>query len=120
MVHWSDEYIWAIGEGTIPEHMIPIMNQKVQSGIQIKMLIQAQNLPAASPPGTQRNVEIRGISRLPGIIAVTEKYAGVCLRQTDGKMDYAGFYGTDPVFHNWIKDLFTYYWDNARATLNRQ
>ena len=110
----ATECIWAIGEGTIPEYMIPIMNQKVQEGIQIKMLIPMQNVPAGGQPVTQRNVELRGLSDLPGIVALTEKYAGVCLRQIDGKMDYSGFYGTDPVFHNWVKDLFLYYWEKGK------
>jgi predicted transcriptional regulator len=110
----ATQYIWAVGEGTIPEYMIPIISQKIQSGIQIKMLLPLQNVPFASQSGIQRNVEMRGLSIIPGIIALTEKYAGVCFRRIDGKMDYEGFYGTDPTFHNWVKDLFLYYWEKGK------
>ncbi|MGA2522624.1 MAG: hypothetical protein ABSF65_00565 [Candidatus Bathyarchaeia archaeon] len=110
----ATQYIWAIGEGTIPEYMIPIMNRKVEAGIQIKMLIPMQNVAAAIPPVAQRNVELRGLSDLPGVVALTEKYAGVCLRQIDGKMDYSGFYGTNSDFHNFVKDLFLYYWEKGK------
>jgi len=28
-------------------------------------------------------------------------------------MDYAGFFGKDPTFLNWVKELFLYYWDKG-------
>jgi predicted transcriptional regulator len=112
----AKQYAWGIGEGTIPEHMIPVMNQQVQRGIQIKMLIPAELLPAVNQPGTPKNVEARGLSYLPGIIALTEEMAGICFRQTDGRIDYAGFFGSAPIFRNWVKDLFMYYWEKAKRT----
>ena len=110
----AKQYAWGLGEGTIPEHMIPIMNQQVQRGIQMKMLIPLELLPAVTQPGTPKNVEIRGLSDPPAIIAITEKMAGVCFRQVGGRMDYAGFFGDDPAFHNWVKDLFLYYWEKSK------
>jgi predicted transcriptional regulator len=32
------------------------------------------------------------------------------LRLVNGKLDYTAFFGKDPVFHRWVKDLFLYYW----------
>jgi regulator of sigma D len=29
-------------------------------------------------------------------------------------LDYADFFGSDPAFHNWVKDLFLYYWEKAQ------
>ena len=110
----AKQYAWGIGEGTIPEHMIPVMNQQAQRGIQIKMLIPTELLPSVNPPGTPKNVEARGLSDLPGIIAVTEEMAGICFRQVGGRIDYAGFFGNDSAFHNWVKDLFMYYWEKAK------
>jgi len=112
----AKKYAWGLGEGTIPEHMIPIMNQQVQRGIQMKMLIPSELLPAATQTGTPKNVEVRGLSDPPAIIALAEKMAGVCFRQVGGRMDYAGFFGDDPAFHNWVKDLFLYYWEKAKRT----
>ena len=110
----AKQYAWGMGEGTIPAHMIPVMNQQVQRGIQIKMLIPTEILPAVNPPGMPKNVETRGLSDLPGIIALTEEMAGICFRQIGGRMDYSGFFGSDPVFHNWVKDLFMYYWEKGK------
>jgi len=110
----AKQYAWGIGEGTIPAHMIPVMNQQVQRGIQIKMLIPNELLPVTNQPGTAKNVEIRGLPDLPGLVAITEEMAGICFRQIGGRIDYAGFFGSDPAFHDWVKDLFLYYWEKAR------
>jgi len=112
----AKQYAWGIGEGTIPEHMISVMNQQVQHGIQIKMITPRELLPAVNQPGTPKNVETRGLSDIPVVIALTEKMAGICFRQIGGRMDYAGFFGEDPVFHNWVKDLFRYHWEKAKQT----
>jgi len=53
-----------------------------------------------------KNVELRGLSELPAIVVLTEKAAGICFCQIGGRVDYAGFFGPDPTFHNWVKDLF--------------
>jgi predicted transcriptional regulator len=29
-------------------------------------------------------------------------------------MDFAGFFGTDPKFLNWVKDLFLHYWNKGK------
>ena len=111
----AEQYAWGIGEGTIPEHMISVMNQRVQQGIQVKMLIAQERLPTgASQPAMPKNVELRGLSDLPAIVVVTEKVACICFRQLGGRVDYASFFGSDTLFHNWVRDLFLYYWDKGK------
>ncbi len=111
----AKQFAWGIGEGTIPGQMTSIMNQRIQEGIQVKMLISAQRLPATvSLPPTPKNVELRGLSKLPAIVAISEKAAGVCFYQVGGKPDYAGFFGTDSAYLNWVKDLFLYYWEKGK------
>jgi len=107
----AKQYAWGIAEGTIPEHMIPVMNQRVKQGIQMKMLISKMSLPAGETP---KNVELIGLSELPAIVAITEKAASICFMQLGGRIDYAGFFGTDPAFHSWVKDLFLYYWEKGK------
>jgi len=113
----AKQYVWAIGEGTIPEHMIPVMNEQVQRGIEIRMLLPEGRLPAVENTAkAPRNVEIKRLSECPATIALTEKAAGVTFRRTGGKMDYSGFFGDDQVFHNWVRDLFLYYWERGKRT----
>jgi predicted transcriptional regulator len=57
---------------------------------------------------------VRSLSDIPALVVLTEKEAGACFRQVDGKMDYADFFGKDPAFHSWVKDLFLYYWDKGK------
>jgi predicted transcriptional regulator len=59
-------------------------------------------------------MEVKGLSDLPAIVVLTEKVAAICFREIAGKVDYAGFFGVDQVFHNWVKDLFLYYWGKAK------
>jgi len=111
----AEQYGWGIAEGTIPIHMIPIMNEQILKGLKLKMLIPENLLSASvSPTATAKNMKARGLPDLPAIVVLTEKEAGICFRQVGGRMDYAGFFGTDPVFHNWVKDLFLYYWDKGK------
>jgi len=113
----AEQYAYGIGEGTIPGNMTSIMGQRVQQGIEVKMLILKERLPTLSDqPSVPKNVEIRGLFDLPAVVVVTEKAAGVCFCQIGGRIDYAGFYGNDPTFHNWVKDLFLFYWEKGKRS----
>jgi len=102
----AEKYAWGIGEGSIPAQMISVMNQRVQLGIEVKMLVLEERLPTdPSIPVMPKNVELKGLSDLPAIAVLTEKVAGICFRQIGGRIDYAGFFGTDSIFHNWVKDF---------------
>jgi predicted transcriptional regulator len=111
----AKQYAWGIGEGTIPAFMTSVMNQRIQQGIDVKMLILEERLPTgSSKPALPKNVELRGLSDLAVVAVLTEKYAAVCFSQIDGRIDYAGFFGTEPTFHNWVKDLFLHYWNEGK------
>ena len=110
----AEEYSWGIAEGTIPENMIPIMDERMKRGVKMRFLIPEKRLTASFSSTTVKNVEGRGLSDLPAIVVLTEKVAGVCLRQIGGRVDYAGFFGADPTFHNWVRDLFLYYWEKGK------
>jgi len=109
----AEQYAWALAEGRVPELMGPIMTEKIGKGLKLKMLIPESDLPAV-PATKTPNVELRGTSGIPAIIAVTEKEASICFRFIEGRMDYAGFSGNAPTFLNWVKDLFLYYWEKAK------
>jgi predicted transcriptional regulator len=95
--------------------MIPIMNEQIMKGLKLKMLIPENLLSASvSPTATAKNMEARGLPDLPAIVVLTEKEGGICFRQVGGRVDYAGFFGKDPIFHNWVRDLFLYYWDKGK------
>jgi predicted transcriptional regulator len=109
----AEQYGWGLAEGHVPELMGPIMTEIARKGLKMRFLI-PENVLAASAGSTVKNIEMRGLPEIPVIIATTEKEAAVCLRLIGGRMDYAGFYGKDPAFLNWAKDLFLYYWEKGK------
>jgi len=111
----AEQYAWGLVEhGRGPELMGPIMNERIRKGVKVKMLIPESFLSTAIPPVKVPNCEVRGLSDIPAIMAVTEKEAAVFFSLVGGRTDYAGFYGKDPIFLNWVKDLFLYYWDKGK------
>ena len=107
----AKEYAWGIAEGHIPELMGPIMDEKIQEGFHMKMLVPESMITSDELPP---NVEIRGLPEMPLGIALTESAAVVTFRFIEGQLDYAGFSGTDPLFLSWARDLFLYYWDKGK------
>lgn len=58
-----------------------------------------------------RSLEARNLNgSIPAIVLLNENIAAFGLRPINGTLDYAGFFGKDPAFHSWAKDLFLYYW----------
>ena len=113
----AKRYIWGIGEGSIPEHMVPEMNEQVKSGIEVRMLISGPNLPhTENSSQAPRNVETRVLDDCPLMIALTERDAVVAFRQVGGRADYTAFVGNDLAFHEWVRDVFLYYWELGKRT----
>ncbi|HUK80284.1 MAG TPA: hypothetical protein VLU91_06445 [Nitrososphaerales archaeon] len=108
----AKQYIWGIGEGVVPEHMVPVMNKQVQAGIEVKMVVSGRrsHLSEKVVP-VPKNVETRVVDDCPVMIALTEKDVVVSFRQVGGVADYAAFVGDDRAFHDWTRDVFLYYWE---------
>ena len=111
----AEQYAWGLAEGRVPELMGPIMNERIRKGVKARMLFLESFLPPnAIPPAKLSNLENRTLSDIPAIIALTEKEAAICFHLVGGRADYAGFFGKDSIFLNWVKDLFLYYWDKGK------
>ncbi len=111
----SEQFSWGIAEGTIPENMAPIMEERLQKGVKMRFIIPEDRLQVDMKPSARvKNIEARSLSEIPAIVVLTEKRAGICFRQVGGRVDYAGFFGKDPTFLNWVKDLFLYYWEKGK------
>ena len=111
----AKEYIWALGESTIPEQMVPVVNDLMEKGLEIKALSTGNRLSVGSSSmRTPKNVETRVLPDCPVVIALNEKTAAMAFRHIGGRVDYAGFFGSDPQFHNWARDLFLHYWSKGK------
>jgi len=91
------------------------MEQQMQKGVKFKFLVPLSRLPEyAAPIPAPKNVQGRGLGELPAVLVLTEKFGGICFLQVGGKVDYAGFFGEDPTFLNWLRDVFLYYWEKGQ------
>lgn len=105
MIGQAQQYMWGIS----PEPLLQqfnVVSKEIPKGCEYRIL-------SPQPPLKLSNLENRTCSDTPLIMAITEKQAAVCFKLIDGKVDYASFFGDDPAFHNWTKDLFLYYWNRA-------
>ncbi|NLE05059.1 MAG: helix-turn-helix domain-containing protein [Crenarchaeota archaeon] len=109
-----DQYGFGMAEGTIPQNMLSIMDEKIEKGIKLKFIVPEKRYSENTSAGEIKNIEARSLPELPAIIIVTEKTAGICFNQIGGKVDYAGFFGTDCAFLKWTEELFLYYWSKAK------
>ncbi|HEV2225820.1 MAG TPA: hypothetical protein VGR56_03335 [Nitrososphaerales archaeon] len=109
MIGEAKEYVWGIGEGRFTETMGKTGAEQTSRGVEYRVL-------TPLPPARLRALESRTLSDIPALVALTEKEAVACFRLSDGRMDYAGFFGKDPVFLSWVKDLFLYYWDKGKRS----
>lgn len=114
MVREAGEYLWGGGPEQPLESAGPVAYERALSGVKFKFIFPERFLPdRAALAVTPKNVEWRGLSGMPVTIVLTEKEAGISFPLVGGKADYAAFIGDEPVFLNYVKDLFLYYWERG-------
>jgi len=112
LVGQAQQYFWAIVEGPGNERL------PVTAGVKYRFLLPESQIPTGSnPPGPAHGIEVKGLSDIPAIIALTEKDAGVFFYLLNGRPDYAGFVAKDSSSINWVKDLFQYFWDKGKRSI---
>jgi predicted transcriptional regulator len=110
IIREADQYMWA-GAAEQPLSIRSILMESIPRGVKYKFLFPKRYITSALTfPGMERAVEWRAIEDIPVNFVISEKEAGISFCQPDGKTDYAGFFGKDPAFMNWVKDVFQYYW----------
>jgi predicted transcriptional regulator len=110
IIREADQYVWA-GAAEQPLSIRHILLESIPRGVKYKFIFHKRYITAALTfPGMERAVEWRAIEDIPVNFVISEKEAGISFCLPDGKTDYAGFFGKDPAFMNWVKDVFQYYW----------
>jgi predicted transcriptional regulator len=113
IIREADKYVWT---GTVeqPLSIRPILMESIPRGVKYNFLFPKRHITAALTfPGMEHAVEWRAFEGIPANFVISEKEAGVSFCLPDGKTDYAGFFGKDKVFMNWVEQLFQYYWDRG-------
>jgi predicted transcriptional regulator len=102
----AEKFMWAVSPEPVPQTFDDISKQ-IPKGSEYRIL-------SPQPPVRLPNLENRTLSEPQAIMVVTEKEAALCFRFIGGRMDYAGFFGKDPEFLNYARDLFLYYWNKGK------
>lgn len=111
----ADQYAYGVSErGSGPNHVDPLIENQVLKGVHFKLIVPEEQLSSALSQTDDKNIEVRGFTEPPVVIAMSEKEAAVCFRFTGGRIDYAGFFGKNQLFLNWTRDLFLHYWVKAK------
>ena len=111
----AEKYAWAMGEKVL-ESLGPAMARPISKRVKFSFMGCENRVPNFNHvPGEAPLVELRTLTDVPITIVCTEKEATICLPSTEGRMDYAAFFGKDQTFINWARDIFLYYWDKGSA-----
>ena len=102
----AEKFMYAVSPEPVPQAFEEISKQ-IPKGAEYRIL-------SPQPPVKLPNLENRTLTEPPAVMVVTEKEAGLCFRFKEGRVDYPGFFGKDPVFLNLVKDLFLYYWNEGK------
>ena len=65
-------------------------------------------------PETKGLLEKKMVNQIPATMLISEKSAAIDLISIDARGDSALFYGSDPQFLGWARDLFNYYWERGK------
>ena len=106
MIGEAQQYMWGVSAEPLPQSF-EVLSKQIPKGVEYRFL-------SPQPPAKLLNLENRTLSEIPAMMALTEKEAGISFPFFGGRADYAGFYGKDPIFLNWVKDLFLYYWNKGK------
>ena len=111
----AEEYAWGISEHSRePEHLDPLIDPRIERGIEFRLMVPEEHLSSVIQQAQEGNIEIRGLPLTQVVLVLSEKEGGVFFPSLGGRVDYSGFFGKDPAFLNWVRDLFLHYWGSGR------
>ncbi len=108
-------YFWALVPGPGSDLLGPTVHEQKLRGVDFRFAVPAESLPPkAPPPEAEPDFELRGLRQIPAILAATDAESFVSFPPVGGRWDYAGFYGRDPKFLQWTKDVFLHFWEQGK------
>lgn len=120
MFQEAQEYVWFLSDQVLVSSQ-PIIEGRIEAGVEVRAIFPEKIVP---PPGfqplkarisTTKMYQERYLDKIQIIIALNEKAASFCLPDTHGRIFYHGFGSKDKRFHKWVRDLFLYHWEKAKA-----
>ena len=112
----AEEFAWIISNQNLTLYL-PTFRQKLDSGFEFRLILPEGSYPPESQvliPSNTSGMHKRTLSDIRIRLVVTDKYAGFSLPDRENMTDYRAIMGDDPMFYNWCKDLFLYYWEKSK------
>jgi predicted transcriptional regulator len=99
--------------------MVDIDCKKMDSGVVFKKIYPRDaQLPTEYESRMGKSLEIKILEEVPVGLKMNEKFAGVGLMDTNGKVDLSVvMIGRDESFRSWVEAIFNYYWKKAKPIL---
>jgi predicted transcriptional regulator len=114
LITGAEKYLWIIGERPL-SFLGAKAAEKVQKGLSIKLLFDESCSKYYEDVAEVKGiVEKRAIAKIPAILIINEKCAGINMFSVDGRADNAIFFGSDSTLLKWANDLFLYYWEQGK------
>lgn len=112
----SEEFCWTAANQF---HLSapPLIIEALGRGVDLRTILPADLI---LPPGFKpaEGVERRTLPGFNLVVIISEKEAVLGLPYLSGKMDHSQYFSIDPDFIKWCKDLFLYYWNNAKPLIS--
>ena len=126
LIRDAEEFVWFQGDEYIMG-ALPYINEALERNVACKIIepedyAPSQDLKPLSPkelsilnrPSSQ-SLEKKTVESVDVFLYMSEKMAAVAFPTGDGRFDYLGFTAADRRSILWCKDLFLYYWKQAKA-----
>lgn len=115
----AKEFTWILSD-EILANSISVLANKMKGKFDLRIVLPEGKFPSESVSRLPLSLGIqkRVLEKVNVLIVLTEDYSIFCLPNKNGKIDYTGFVGKDAEFHNWCRELFIYYWTEAKPLIN--
>jgi predicted transcriptional regulator len=110
----SEDHVWVITDQIMAVHSYA-MAERIKKGVKLWSIVHERLVNSNQVQVFGQNVDRRVLPTIPALLVVTEKEAYIALLSIDGKLDYSGFYSSDPAFMKWANDLFLYHWKQTNT-----
>jgi len=89
----------------------------MRGGVDFRFILPSDVAPPSDyEPDPAAMGRTRTLDHVEVRVALTEKEASLSFPRTGGSVDYGAFISGDPGFRAWCRDLFQYYWENAKPS----
>ena len=113
VINHAEEYIWTMTSQVFLSHGRAV-EERCREGVNFRSIHPRDMLPFEMEyPEIKHCMERRYLTKIAEVLVITEKEAMLGLPLIGGKLDIIAFFGNDPSFLKWTKDLYLYYWKQS-------